>query len=104
LQCYVVHHDLPPFPTRRSSDLGDVSGTVRITGMPNAMSGVADIRSTQGRLAGEPLQSLTAHATFSGSSVDVDRVDLNFNAGHIRSEEHTSELQSRGHLVCRLLL
>src|SRR5439155_2095229 len=24
--------------------------------------------------------------------------------GPIRSEEHTSELQSRGHLVCRLLL
>src|SRR5690625_2965562 len=24
--------------------------------------------------------------------------------GSIRSEEHTSELQSRGHLVCRLLL
>src|SRR6266508_5487176 len=26
------------------------------------------------------------------------------NAGNRRSEEHTSELQSRGHLVCRLLL
>src|SRR5437870_9677692 len=25
-------------------------------------------------------------------------------ARHVRSEEHTSELQSRGHLVCRLLL
>src|SRR2546422_2437705 len=25
-------------------------------------------------------------------------------AGHVRSEEHTSELQSRLHLVCRLLL
>src|SRR5690625_6983863 len=25
-------------------------------------------------------------------------------AGKFRSEEHTSELQSRGHLVCRLLL
>src|SRR5690625_6397421 len=25
-------------------------------------------------------------------------------APHFRSEEHTSELQSRGHLVCRLLL
>src|SRR5690625_6866119 len=25
-------------------------------------------------------------------------------AGSTRSEEHTSELQSRGHLVCRLLL
>src|SRR5690625_5305823 len=25
-------------------------------------------------------------------------------SGEVRSEEHTSELQSRGHLVCRLLL
>src|SRR5690625_6424315 len=32
---------------------------------------------------------------------------LNFGFGNLdvfRSEEHTSELQSRGHLVCRLLL
>src|SRR5690349_23714485 len=27
-----------------------------------------------------------------------------FGAGHVRSEEHTSELQSRRDLVCRLLL
>src|SRR5439155_24226932 len=27
-----------------------------------------------------------------------------FSVIHKRSEEHTSELQSRGHLVCRLLL
>src|SRR5690625_7039170 len=27
-----------------------------------------------------------------------------FDPGQARSEEHTSELQSRGHLVCRLLL
>src|SRR5690625_2113152 len=33
-----------------------------------------------------------------GSGVIID------GEGHIRSEEHTSELQSRGHLVCRLLL
>src|SRR5690625_6272157 len=26
------------------------------------------------------------------------------SSAHHRSEEHTSELQSRGHLVCRLLL
>src|SRR2546422_4491107 len=30
----------------------------------------------------------------------MDRVDI----GVVRSEEHTSELQSRLHLVCRLLL
>src|SRR5690625_6594037 len=27
-----------------------------------------------------------------------------YQKGQVRSEEHTSELQSRGHLVCRLLL
>ncbi|HYX30014.1 MAG TPA: translocation/assembly module TamB domain-containing protein, partial [Pyrinomonadaceae bacterium] len=62
---------------------GDVSGTIHINGMPNAMSGVADIRSSAGRLGGEALQGLTAHATFTGSSIDIDKVDLNFDAGHI---------------------
>src|SRR5690625_5783774 len=31
-------------------------------------------------------------------------LDRNFEISLLRSEEHTSELQSRGHLVCRLLL
>src|SRR5207253_10323549 len=31
-------------------------------------------------------------------------IDESCNAISYRSEEHTSELQSRGHLVCRLLL
>src|SRR5690554_7786928 len=31
-------------------------------------------------------------------------VTLVFGIGNMRSEEHTSELQSRPHLVCRLLL
>src|SRR5690625_5520841 len=38
----------------------------------------------------------------------VDYIDKNPNCSNFdiedRSEEHTSELQSRGHLVCRLLL
>src|SRR5690625_6396587 len=32
------------------------------------------------------------------------RARLLDDGGEVRSEEHTSELQSRGHLVCRLLL
>src|SRR5690625_6792358 len=32
------------------------------------------------------------------------RLKSEHDIGLIRSEEHTSELQSRGHLVCRLLL
>src|SRR5690625_4727006 len=35
---------------------------------------------------------------------DVDKGELLFTIDPARSEEHTSELQSRGHLVCRLLL
>src|SRR5690625_6507540 len=31
-------------------------------------------------------------------------LELNHSKKQLRSEEHTSELQSRGHLVCRLLL
>src|SRR5437870_7190945 len=34
---------------------------------------------------------------------DFDRLSSRFTGAN-RSEEHTSELQSRGHLVCRLLL
>src|SRR5690625_4433005 len=38
--------------------------------------------------------------------IDPDNIDLDVenNVVTVRSEEHTSELQSRGHLVCRLLL
>src|SRR5690625_6457 len=56
--------------------------------------------------------NLTATATGNitditdGDADDIIRVDglATFNTSENRSEEHTSELQSRGHLVCRLLL
>src|ERR1039458_10525996 len=38
------------------------------------------------------------------SHVVPERRSLNVNIGCLRSEEHTSELQSLRHLVCRLLL
>src|SRR5690625_5849511 len=50
------------------------------------------------------------------STVDLSRLTFSFNLSSIndvtefmtrrpaRSEDHTSELQTRGHLVCRLLL
>src|SRR5438309_11643022 len=47
------------------------------------MAGAADLRFGAGRLGGEPLQSLTAHATFAGSTVNFDKVDAAFDAGHI---------------------
>src|SRR5690625_5407685 len=79
-------------PTRRSSDLAleNEGHPWRRIGLAHGRSLATGKRHKQ-RLAGEsglalrPLQGLATR-------------------GIARSEEHTSELQSRGHLVCRLLL
>jgi translocation and assembly module TamB len=60
----------------------DASGQIRITGIPNAMSGSADLRFGPGRLAGEPLEGLVARATFNGSQVNIENVDARLTAGH----------------------
>ncbi|HVQ37827.1 MAG TPA: translocation/assembly module TamB domain-containing protein [Pyrinomonadaceae bacterium] len=61
----------------------DASGQIKITGIPNAMSGTADLRLGSGRLAGEPLESLVARASFNGSKVTIETVDAKLAAGHI---------------------
>src|SRR5690625_6144526 len=76
------------FPTRRSSDLEGVA--VVYANLGDVTRVVAD----RHRAANERCQSWREVAP----ALEVDAVTLH------RSEEHTSELQSRGHLVCRLLL
>jgi len=61
----------------------DVSGTVKISGLPDDMSGSAELSFGPGRLGGEPLQTMTARATFSGSNIQVNSVDATLAAGHI---------------------
>ena len=61
----------------------DASGQIRITGIPNAMSGSAELRFGPGRLGGEPLESMVARATFAGSKVSIENVDARLAAGHI---------------------
>src|SRR2546425_10492712 len=39
-----------------------------------------------------------------GHGGEDDQADLELQPTHVRSEEHTSELQSLAYLVCRLLL
>jgi translocation and assembly module TamB len=80
----------------------EVSGKININGIPEAMSGSADLSFGKGRLAGEPLQSLTAKATFSGSAVTLTSFDANFDAGHIAgngkydTQTKLFELQAHG--------
>jgi translocation and assembly module TamB len=66
-----------------SETQSDVSGQVKVSGIPDAMTGVADLRFGPGRLAGEPLQSLVVRATFSGSNVNIESIDASLVAGHI---------------------
>lgn len=61
----------------------DLSGQVRVTGIPDAMSGSADLRFGPGKLAGEPLEGMTARATFNGPNVNIESVDVRLVAGHI---------------------
>src|SRR5688572_29587009 len=61
----------------------DASGEIKITGIPNAMVGSAELRFGPGRLGGEPLEGLVARATFAGSKVTVENVDARLTAGHI---------------------
>ncbi|HYK19511.1 MAG TPA: translocation/assembly module TamB domain-containing protein, partial [Pyrinomonadaceae bacterium] len=61
----------------------DLSGQIKVTGIPGAMSGSADLRFGPGKLAGEALEGGTARATFTGADVKVESVDVRLVAGHI---------------------
>src|SRR5207302_11412804 len=89
-QHYVNHRDLHSFPTRRSSDLGAPQE------QPAAPRGRAVLRLLpvgrgHGRRRAPPARPR--------ARPPHDRLRQ-----VVRSEEHTSELQSRENLVCRLLL
>src|SRR5205085_11561745 len=81
-----AHRALHSFPTRRSSDLL----VHRIDRMPQVESGDPELMNqiySRDIVVSDPAIDLTA-----GSETTM------------RSEEHTSELQSQSKLVCRLLL
>src|SRR3989442_4543747 len=52
---------------------------------------------------GKPVQEPVAEVAVNRFAIRLDS-PLAFPVTHGRSEEHTSELQSRPHIVCRLLL
>src|SRR5206468_10029913 len=84
--CHAPHPHLHSFPTRRSSDLTTQyrSDFSRNTLSCSSVASGASILKWR-RILSKP----------TGTSFEIPRV---------RSEEHTSELQSRSDLVCRLLL
>src|SRR5690606_41814869 len=84
------HPDLHSFPTRRSSDLDFV----------HKLGKVAYHVPCHTRVQNIGLKTRDVLMLIPDTQVDaIERC-----SGHDRSEEHTSELQSRENLVCRLLL
>src|SRR5205814_9489309 len=91
LQSPVAHRDLHSFPTRRSSDLGPGHVYIELAS-PDAVTAL--------RPDTDALLELSPYGT-----VCFARDGDHWKARVFqRSEEHTSELQSLRHLVCRLLL
>ena len=66
-----------------SDTQSDISGQINVSGIPDAMTGDANLRFGPGRLGGEPLESLVARARFDGPNVHVENVDVRLVAGHI---------------------
>src|SRR5690606_41306326 len=97
-----VYHSLPAFPTRRSSDLiFNASPKFLLSGKPSTKMGLVSERSCL---------SILYFSTngFSKSlifcNISLYLISIILRLSHVRSEEHTSELQSRENLICRLLL
>src|SRR5699024_11684491 len=92
---YGAHSALLSVPTRRSSDLHIVQPLgLREDQLISFRS--EEINETEC----ERVTNLIARK----GGLDLCVLGLGKNGHHVRSEEHTSELQSRFELVCRLLL
>src|SRR5438309_129559 len=99
------HIELEPLPRGTGIEFEDaiVGGVIPRNYIPSVEHGIRDA-AKQGPLGGFPLVDFRARLV-DGSFHTVDSSDMAFRiAGSMRSEEHTSELQSQFHLVCRLLL
>src|SRR5690606_40639002 len=97
---YYLH--LRPRPTRRSSDLGE-GGQNLIGGELGAALGVVRTEELLAARAIDGGQQFFTRAYDFGFSKSAEET-FRFWPRDSRSEEHTSELQSRENLVCRLLL
>src|SRR5207244_10909424 len=98
-----THSDLTHFPTRRSSDLMAEVDVKQKSSKENKED--QQNRAMSKREGGSDVSRYRGWDPFGSSLSQFDAFSSNpFSFMRRRSEEHTSELQSPDHLVCRLLL
>src|SRR5207247_5254166 len=94
-----LHHS---FPTRRSSDLDQLQDAIRRTFNAETLD---EPVAPGGRSRGSGGEAGVMERMLGSTVVGLGgQSERRGDAGAQRSEEHTSELQSRVELVCRLLL
>src|SRR5690242_15573853 len=101
---YAVRRDLPSFPTRRSSDLGQRARRDRRAAAPGVRLGGRQPASGRGagHVPAEPrLPRVLLPGALHGGRDGGGAVPGRVLRDRPRSEEHTSELQSHVNLVCR---
>src|SRR5207247_4316009 len=96
--CYLSHRHLPAFPTRRSSDLFTPAYDHELAAALARAGADVELVTSRFRFGEAP-----APAGYERSELFYPISSRLFGRSR-RSEEHTSELQSRVDLVCRLLL
>src|SRR5690606_41794980 len=102
LQCSAPPLPLPSFPTRRSSDLGYIQSQ---KDMPRCvLHAVLRIHQCHDAISSARLFVQGLWQQWIVGKQVVIQVIFVLVGFLYRSEEHTSELQSRENLVCRLLL
>src|SRR5207244_12570027 len=101
--CYVHQLVVSSFPTRRSSDLDDLQPAT-VNGMKAALASLE--QALEKNAPDMELSQIVEARRYISELRDGMRAlqDPNVSNYASRSEEHTSELQSPDHLVCRLLL
>src|SRR5439155_21323599 len=94
---------LPSFPTRRSSDLARVFDEA---GRELGIGGFLAVRDEAKGLRVVRREKTMGLRGMPEGELAFENLEVPNGMAVLppRSEEHTSELQSRGHLVCRLLL
>jgi translocation and assembly module TamB len=63
----------------------ETSGTVNLSGLPNEMSGTAELRSGAGTIAGQPFDGFETRLNFQGTLATLERFEARFADGFLRA-------------------
>ncbi|MEP6900634.1 MAG: translocation/assembly module TamB domain-containing protein, partial [Actinomycetota bacterium] len=64
----------------------NTSGTINVSGLPNAMQGEANLTATNGSLQGQTFDNLDTRVTFAGNTVNLEKFNAKFGDGTLTAK------------------